>query len=249
MILGYTLEDKQFVTFCICYPDLQNGLITVAKNGTFRIAPTFEIPEAFRLGLKNCWWPGRSQMICRPGWTLFVDGAHTVRSAKACMEWFLQVAGEDRKAQEQPVVRVLIFHCTGGRKPQPLLEQIKLGDFDIAIFCPNVANLDDKCFADQTSFKTTYDHEMKVCQNNKKSWLLLHDQPTSTHIFQCVLEAFQSLIGSRDPLVDECSRTYFPAFPHSLGQSHLQVLVCGSVLLVGAVFKALGPLVAPVDRL
>jgi folylpolyglutamate synthase/dihydropteroate synthase len=99
MILGYTLEDKQFVTFCICYPDLQNGLITVAKNGTFRIAPTFEIPEAFRLGLKNCWWPGRSQMICRPGWTLFVDGAHTVRSAKACMEWFLQVAGEDRKAQ------------------------------------------------------------------------------------------------------------------------------------------------------
>jgi hypothetical protein len=23
----------------------------------------------------------------------------------------------------------------------------QLGDFDIAIFCPNVANLDDKCFA------------------------------------------------------------------------------------------------------
>ena len=103
---------------------------------------------------------------------------------------------------------------------------------------------------DQTSFKTTYDHEMKTCQNNERTWRLLNDQSTSTHIFPCLLKAFQCLIGGRDPLVEGLlPQMDLPDLPDRLTQSHLQVLVCGSVLLVGAVFKALGPLVAPVDRI
>ena len=42
----------------------------------------YSIVNVLDIGLRNCWWPGRSQMISRPGWTLFVDGAHTVASTK-----------------------------------------------------------------------------------------------------------------------------------------------------------------------
>ncbi|XP_062515089.1 folylpolyglutamate synthase, mitochondrial-like isoform X2 [Corticium candelabrum] len=107
-----------------CHHDGMPSSIGTEANA-ITTAPVFDITKEFRLGLRNCWWPGRSQMISRPGWTLFVDGAHTVASTKACMEWFSQASTEDEKDRDCSVTRILIFHCTGGRIARPLLKQIQ----------------------------------------------------------------------------------------------------------------------------
>lgn len=90
---------------------------------------------------------------------------------------------------------------------------------------------------------------MRTCHNNQKTWHSLSGQLTDTFIFPCILNAFQWLTDGRDPLIERhlCQKD-LPNRPDNLARSHLQVLVCGSVLLVGAVFRALGPDVAPVDK-
>ena len=47
------------------------------------------------LGLQDCQWPGRCQVIHRPGVSYFVDGAHTNRSLGCCAKWFETASVED----------------------------------------------------------------------------------------------------------------------------------------------------------
>ena len=66
------------------------------------------------------------------------------------------------------------------------------------------------------------------------------DGPYSA-IFPCVSQAIRWLIGGRDPLIPSSSTEDLP-LPEVISRAlRLQVLICGSLHLVGTVMKVLGP--------
>lgn len=53
-----------------------------------KMAKPFRVTKKMAEGLKNCSWPGRTQIIVRKNVTYFLDGAHTQESIKYCSDWF-----------------------------------------------------------------------------------------------------------------------------------------------------------------
>ncbi|XP_065829308.1 folylpolyglutamate synthase, mitochondrial-like [Oscarella lobularis] len=213
-------------------------------------APVFDLPSSFRTGLKDCRWLGRAQVIERPAVTLYLDGAHTVRSVRACVKWFQTTS---QKQFSSPtgvkVVQVLLFNCMGRRDPLPLLSEIQPLNISYALFCPNIASLEKEHFEDQTSLNTTHEADVSVCRENETTWLsLMSSKSTTTYVFDCVLDCLIWLFNGRDPaLPSDDRRKAWPALPDELAHAHhIQLLVTGSFRLMGATLKALGPKIVQV---
>lgn len=76
---------------------VQNAGLAVALAREFLSATTSdlvgeEMPNSFKQGLINTKWPGRCQTVpdpSRPGFTWYLDGAHTTESLECCIRWFV----------------------------------------------------------------------------------------------------------------------------------------------------------------
>ncbi|XP_078382408.1 folylpolyglutamate synthase, mitochondrial-like isoform X2 [Oculina patagonica] len=233
------------------------------------LAKTFEVSEALRSGLKNTKWCGRNQVIVRPRVSFYLDGAHTPKSMEACVKWFKKRADEEKQNESGSVTRVLLFNLTGDRDPNSLLKPIMECNIDHAIFCPNTVNLNLKnsdTDSDLTNFTVTRDSQLRWCVENQRVWMALrgagfqahanpsqdsteddhvikngHDDGPYSTIFPCVSQAIRWLVGGRDPCIPAFSPGGLP-LPDFISQaSRLQVLIGGSLHLVGTAMKVLGP--------
>lgn len=234
------------------------------------VAQIFEISNTFRSGLKNTRWCGRNQVIVRPAVTFYLDGAHTPRSMEACARWFKKRADEEKEKERGTVARVLLFNLTGGRDAHGLLKPVMKCDFDHAIFCPNNISLNLKSSdSDLTNFTVSRDNQLRWCVENQRVWMALrgagfqphadptgncteitngdhvikngHDDGPYSTIFPCVSQAIHWLLGGRDSLIEEFCREDLPVPDFIKKASRVQVLVGGSLHLVGTVMKVLGP--------
>ncbi|XP_015758597.1 PREDICTED: folylpolyglutamate synthase, mitochondrial-like [Acropora digitifera] len=231
------------------------------------VAETFDIPDPFRNGLKNTRWLGRNQVILRPRLTFYLDGAHTPRSMEACAKWFKKRADEEKENESGNVVRVLLFNLTGDRDPHNLLRPIMRCNFDYAMFSTNIANLEPKLNdADLTNFMVTRDNQLQWCVENQRVWIALrgaefpgHANPQSNFtnndsamengfdhdeqsaLFASVSQAISWLVAGTDPLIPPSSTGGYPLPGFISEAKRIQVLVCGSLHLVGITMKVLGP--------
>lgn len=48
-------------------------------------------------GLADTEWPGRNQTLKHGAVTYFLDGAHTMRSMQACLQWFIEAAAQHER--------------------------------------------------------------------------------------------------------------------------------------------------------
>lgn len=231
------------------------------------VALTYDVPDDLRNGLKNTKWCGRNQVIVRPCITFYLDGAHTPKSMEACVKWFKKRADEEKEKESGSVVRVLLFNLTGDRDPHNLLRPLMECNFDHAIFSPNTTNLDPKSNdSDLTNFTVTLDSQLRWCVENQRVWMALrgagfqahadpsndsadtdhvikngHDDGPYSTIFPCVSQAIRWLLGGRDPHIVPLSPGGLP-LPDFISQAtRLQVLIGGSLHLVGTAMKVLGP--------
>lgn len=231
------------------------------------VAKTFDIHCQIRYGLRNTRWCGRNQVILRPRVTFYLDGAHTPKSMEACAQWFKKRADEEKENESGGVVRVLLFNLTGDRDPHNLLRPIMKGDFDYAIFSPNTATVDPKLNdADLTNFMVSRDNQLQWCVENQRVWIALrgagfqaHANPSNNFadedstikngqddgpysaIFPSVSQAVSWLLAGTDPLIPPLSADGHP-LPDFISQAkRIQVLICGSLHLVGVAMKVLGP--------
>ncbi|XP_032240819.2 folylpolyglutamate synthase, mitochondrial [Nematostella vectensis] len=224
------------------------------------VAETFEIPDSFREGLRNTRWWGRNQMIVLPKITFYIDGAHTPRSIEACIKWFLLRADDEREKTSGSTARVLLFNLTGDRDPHGILRPLIDCKFDHAVFSPNTVSLDSMGEStDLTNFTVTRDSQLRHCVENQRCWMALRgagfqshadeedhliqngldDGPYST-IFPCVAQALRWITAGRDPRIPTNGNNGI-AVPETLTQAtRLQVLVTGSLHLVGTALKVLG---------
>jgi folylpolyglutamate synthase len=94
--------------------------IQTTTNQISRYPPHILHPSTID-GLQKYHWPGRAQIHQIPDSPirLFLDGAHTTESVKACVDWF---SAHSRKPSEAS--HVLFFNCNKPRDPRVLLAPI-----------------------------------------------------------------------------------------------------------------------------
>jgi folylpolyglutamate synthase len=187
------------------------------------IADTFDLPATFIKGLHECYWPGRCELIKQKGVSYYVDGAHTFKSLLECSKWFKQAASDEALQVQGPVSRILIFNFSGRRDADRLMSNLLDLGFDHALFCPNITTLDD-ISTDQTNYNASTSEVVRRCYNNELIW------QRAMNVDKCETKVFMSISQTIEHvgiLREEKYGTY------------LQVLVCGSLHLVGGVMKVL----------
>ncbi|EJD53691.1 tetrahydrofolylpolyglutamate synthase [Auricularia subglabra TFB-10046 SS5] len=212
-----------------------------AKDGTPEPDLTAGLPQPFIDGLTRARWPGRCQRVAdpqHPGLTWFLDGAHTKESLKCCIEWY--ASPEQTFSTSTRTLRVLIFNCTSGRSGKAFLStmfttvaaqlaayppQAAITDlFDRVIFSTNVTYADGHFKGDLTKVALT---EAEILQTQREL----------AESFAALFPAFPPEQVVATPSIEHAIRSV-----HSLLEdgTEVQVLVCGSLHLVGGVIEVAG---------
>ena len=121
-------------------------------------------------------------------------------------------------------------------------------------------------FADQTNFTVSRNREIAWCTQNQQAWLALRglgfplphpassidtssshlcgvalEMSDETAVFPCISDTMRWLAYGKDPLIEK-PRKGGPEIPPKLAMAeHVQILITGSLHLVGGVMKFLGP--------
>ncbi|KIY49346.1 FolC bifunctional protein [Fistulina hepatica ATCC 64428] len=221
----------------------QNAMLAAHLAHEFvktRVHGSDEIPPSFEAGLRNARWPGRCQTVADPkhsNTTWYLDGAHTTESLDCCIRWFVSAEGARPNDSK---TRVLIFNCTSGRSGPKFLgtmletavaeyqrlnyTQDPRAMFEHVIFCTNVTyssgtfkgDLTAVALPDSDRFQLKTQHQLAA------AWKSLYaDFPReNVHVLPTVEDAVHVV--------------------QRLNQAELQVLVCGSLHLVGGIIEVAG---------
>ncbi|KAI0660921.1 FolC bifunctional protein [Cubamyces menziesii] len=229
----------------------QNATLAVhlaKKFLTLRTGEAFgeDLPSTFVEGLQSTKWPGRCQTVTDPAHektTWFLDGAHTLESLDCCMQWFVSPDAALRSSEDfERRSRVLVFNCTSGRsgnsflgamlsKAAELLKTHGRSDdvgalFDQAVFCANVTYADGGFKGDLTTLAIPESDlaHLKTQHELANAWSALvpsfpkeniHVLPSIEHAVNVVRKAGE-------------------------GEKAVDVLVAGSLHLVGGVIEVAG---------
>uniref|UniRef100_A0A669E399 Folylpolyglutamate synthase n=1 Tax=Oreochromis niloticus TaxID=8128 RepID=A0A669E399_ORENI len=229
--------------------------ITV-NNGRMLQATAFTPSPMMVKGLADTEWPGRSQTLKRGAVTYFLDGAHTLHSIQACAQWFRETAAE-----------VLLFNVTGERDAAAFLKLLVPCHFDFAVFCPCIAEVGTSNIQEK-KFDMSVEEMLSRCLDNERIWRLHNHQDDNrdnllliedslprlpenrgdTLVFPCIFSALQWITHGRNSVLSDQAKTTLPVKPSVTAKaaslreaSDIQVLITGSLYLVGGALKYLDP--------
>ncbi|KAB7493815.1 Folylpolyglutamate synthase, mitochondrial [Armadillidium nasatum] len=214
---------------------------SISKDENFCGKP-FTLTEEDIFALENVVWPGRSQIVTKERMTYFLDGAHTITSIQSCIDWYekisLQVPNDNVN-----LYKILLFNLTGDRDHEVMLEKLFSCDFDAVLFTTNLITKNMTASSDQTNFNVSDAKQISRCQSFRKYWLRLSQEDERKKCqqcltFQCISDAFSWITCEKDS-TDQIN------VPLKLREAeHIQVLVTGSLHLIGGVLSVLDPTLA-----
>lgn len=191
-----------------------NEMVTIGAE-----ASPFQLTETEVNGLRSCRWPGRFECKqIRPGFRLFADGAHTPESIAHCADWFDDQTNSEYNSTRK-VKRVLVFFCTGDRRPSTLLPALSALRFDTVHFTPHPLTEDllwDGMLESVAEMQSVYgqlDPKAQVtthsCLNDCFSTVMMQQQtnqanPINTRVDLLVTGSLY-LVGNWYKLMNECS--------------------------------------------
>ena len=182
---------------------------------------SFKLDLEEALGLKLCQWPGRSQMVSKDfkkegDMRYFLDCAHTKLSMQSCVEWFQTVSPKSfGRLKRNQVFKALVFNITrDDRKAEPLLKLLAGCDFDACYFTPQQFQVQRIC--NNPTFSRNR------CSENAEIWAAL--SPSPAHVVK-------SFGGALDAIKEAANKP---------SVEQVQVLVTGSVKLIGTAFEVIG---------
>lgn len=165
-------------------------------------------------GIEKFSWPGRYQVIARGSHCLYLDGAHTLESVEACLQWF---QGET-KAEKS--FKCLLFFVTGTRDVESLARPIlDKGGFNLIIICPNVVDSQATIMDNVTANVDSNDLAIK-CKEIQKTFQRIGKDSVPVEVKSSVSDALR--------LVDGVG-----------GEVRKDILITGSLYLVGTALIAL----------
>ncbi|XP_019895571.2 putative folylpolyglutamate synthase [Musca domestica] len=179
-------------------------------------------------GLVNCVWPGRCQVVKFYNFNMHLDGAHTVESMQVCGNWFAQVS------RRRP--KILIFNTTGDRDSKNLLRILRnYTHFDMVCFVPNIATSAQNT-QDTKSVLHSHVEQLKRAQMHLRNWQELCEDIRRSPSEE--MEAKTKQQAKTYTTVMSCFQSIRENYP----QQQLDVLVTGSIHLIGAVILTLNEL-------
>ncbi|XP_034752119.1 folylpolyglutamate synthase, mitochondrial [Etheostoma cragini] len=250
-----------------CLPDKSFSSTSVENTGVLQ-ATTFKPSPIMIKGLADTEWPGRNQTLKHGAVTYFLDGAHTMRSMQACVDWFRETAAQQESNASGPVARVLLFNATGERDSSAMIKLLVPCHFDFAVFCPNITEAIASCNADQQNFNVSVENMLTRCLDNERSWhlhnclgdnngsqLLIEDslplgseKKADSLVFPCILSALRWITQGRDSLLEDPAKRVLSVKPSVMAKAEplrdaaeIHILITGSLHLVGGVLKHLDP--------
>jgi folylpolyglutamate synthase len=216
------------------------------------------VPETVYQALEHVSWPARCQTVefAPPSTTtttdqaankpmvLRLDGAHTVQSLRAGLEWYQSVAnGTDLDPHKNDsICRVLVFNCSHERNPVELLQLLQSTRFHAAYFC--VADSERPSALAKSSAT-----DLLVAAGLLESFLAAVPAPQESPTWQdTLLEIWKHLENETNAKTDDMASnlTVQDALDRTLalgeamsGATRIEMFVTGSLYLVGSMLKAI----------
>ncbi|KAH8387887.1 hypothetical protein KR093_010165, partial [Drosophila rubida] len=176
-------------------------------------------------GLVNAHWPGRCQLVDYKGMRVHLDGAHTVESMHVCCDWFLKSI---KRTPSNP--KILIFNRTGESNPTGILNVLHNAyPFDMVCFVPNIAHPQKVEPSQSTSYCSANTQRLRA-ENITNVWQELCDakqQESKGQMYGTLWDALNTI------------RLRYP------GDIQLDLLITGSIHLLGAAISALNEFQPP----
>ncbi|TRY77324.1 hypothetical protein TCAL_06969 [Tigriopus californicus] len=239
------------------------------RDGDLEVAQPYPLSVEDALGLRLCFWPGRSQTLIFDDVVFMLDGAHTKESMQACKAWFEHESPnqmnrlDPSNAGRDRVFKVLLFNSTGDHSFEEMLFILSTLDFDMVVFCTNSAS---KKMADNINHMSTMTDRLERCRLHKAIWDLMNPHVPSliipfldnalVWITQCHGDLRRLCCHSGNGL-EECNGSKYSEVhlkgvqkllgdgspcPEKLTQaSQVQVLATGSLHLIGGVLEIANP--------
>nr|XP_019938194.1 PREDICTED: folylpolyglutamate synthase, mitochondrial [Paralichthys olivaceus] len=253
-----------------CLPDKDFPSTIDDNTGVLQATPFKPSPIMVK-GLADTEWPGRNQTLKHGAVTYFLDGAHTMRSMQACVQWFREIAPQHERKASGPVARVLLFNATGERDSAAMLKLLVPCHFDFAVFCPNITEAIPSCNADQQNFNVSVENMLTRCLDNERSWRLHHrraddkesqlfiedtlplvpEKKIDTLVFPCILSALQWITQGRDSVLTDTAKRVLTVKPSIMAKAtplcnvaEIHILITGSLHLVGGALRHLDPAIS-----
>ncbi|XP_002987368.2 folylpolyglutamate synthase [Selaginella moellendorffii] len=223
------------------------------------------LPDSYIKGLVEVRWAGRAEIVREKKLSFYLDGAHSPESMEACAKWFSSAARADNIHKENEEIsafdikqfytptsnsrQILLFNCMPKRDPNllfpPLLDICKQQDIslELAIFVPP--------YSSYTSIDNTHDSPVdpdlswqKVLQQH---WESFKEKDSKAEDYR--REFLSGLENGYSSCHFGVSSAVMPSLPAAIDwlrfcsarhpNLHLQVLVTGSLYLVGDVLRLL----------
>lgn len=232
------------------------------EGGNIPVMHPFKITAETALALRLTHWPGRSQEVNRGSVVYFLDGAHTEESALACKNWFSPASKSAASQTSGKIFKVMLFNMTGDRDSYTLLYPFSSAGLDLVVFCTNMSYLTST--ADQANYGTTEKSQLTRCQNLMHTWVKIQTEKRRRSalvpgtfqlpvngvpavVVPCINDALLWITQGRDSkLTSKYSAVPEHDVPEDLlDASQVQVLVTGSLHLVGGVLACVEPSMAP----
>mmetsp|Transcript_16300 Transcript_16300/g.48880 ORF Transcript_16300/g.48880 Transcript_16300/m.48880 type:complete len:528 (+) Transcript_16300:164-1747(+) len=219
------------------------------------------LPDAYLQGIQSCEWPGRSQVVQANAGdesdrlTYYLDGAHTPESMATCAHWFADVskAGADVAAQpghsaDGDLQRVLVFNCQQERNPESLLRPLyatlkqRQALPDQALFV-----VPDSSYASLAKAAATGVRDTSWQSHLASVWQAEASQDdnqgtTSQSTVPLPVRSLPTLGGQRSAVLPSLTETIklLHRAVQDRPQRRVQVLVTGSLYIVGDMLRLLG---------
>ncbi|EDV47283.1 folylpolyglutamate synthase, mitochondrial isoform X2 [Drosophila erecta] len=173
-------------------------------------------------GLISTHWPGRCQIVEWHGMRLHLDGAHTLESMEVCTDWF------EKSVRDSVNPKILIFNRTGQSDFAPLLKLLnRTCAFDMVCFVPNLATSTPNA-PSQVMVRFSPQMQVERARTIATAWSDLcatEKQKDAGQVYETLTDAFTAI---------------WQRFPPATGNDgQLEVLVTGSIHLLGAAISAL----------
>lgn len=218
------------------------------KMGIISSNIKFSLSSKHIQALKTCHWNGRGQVLSFDGLTFYLDGAHTPRSIRCASKWFSEAAEKERQSLSCTTRKILIFNVTHDRDVEPMFKDLQKCQFDFTAFTPNITSHALPVVSDQKNYTSSLEEKLLKSVENFESWNKMTNSCRSK-VFSSIADLLVFLSHEKDDaLYDHMQKfnknnnkpstcTTFD----ELNCEHFQILVTGSLHLVGGVLCLLKP--------
>ncbi|XP_022113133.2 folylpolyglutamate synthase, mitochondrial-like isoform X2 [Pieris rapae] len=136
------------------------------------------------IGLRDCKWPGRYQVIETEYGCVYLDGAHTKESMEICAKWFAENCRFHHKD--------LIFSATGDRNAEVLLKPLSHMHFDTVYFVIPIAH---KEISNKSDNYTIMEHNELIsrCNIYANIWKNINKQSRKIVVLECVSDVLRCI--------------------------------------------------------